>query len=1623
MSLRKDFMGDNVSLFADLDKRNEEKKLLDIFTDRREAVELFEKRHYLPLKEALKNTGDIADGFSPHVINFYGEAGIGKTSLLEKIRSVQKAESKTSPLFYIKHDFRGYTTENKASVMVSLALRMQKELDFIFPLTQAASKKIHKEKGSIYIPDRTLTDRLKKTKGGSLFMVLSTNLSPFKTVIKTSTQLLDCFENVFGIDIVGRIKKLFRTPELNRYIDNLNTRNAESLENEFELYFGYDLLLNMALSSRPLTLVFDTYEHYTKESADKDSWLKNPDTGLIWKVPGIIWIISGRENVSDNGNSWINAGVDSLELLPFSDEDAISLLNKLDVADDRLIDFFISTAHGSPFFLSRFYSTYHSLSSHPERQSDIESYGRSLEETVGRYLENLSDAEKEIAKTLSVISAGWDDDMISAISAKLSSFSLITYFEMMKRSSMFIRKDDGYEMQENCRNVISASLPSGFCSYVEKIVLEYRREKALTSDTTHDIYSYSLSMLDSSNSSYESFHQSVEDKILEHVFNYRLEEASSILSLFEKSPAVVYKADIDLYVSTVSLRKYIDYQKSKRVDSSSALSTFDESGRAGEDARSVYLYVLAFEKELLNDGNGFLEAASESYEMVARRNRHSKRTFLAAYQLACAYRINGDNEKAREFDLESFNSALVTFGEDHTITLTLMLNLARDYNDAKDSEMAIRYASRCYEKRKAILGRENPATLEALYMLAIFHSALGNHDKARELQEECYISALAILGEDHPDTRLSLMNLINNYRNTERVEGDMSLNKREYDLRVRLYGENDHDTISLLAMYAVDLYHAGKIEQARDLFSKCYEKFSTFTNDLNNIYVAGVWLLRSLFYLNQYEEAYELGKKLIEPLRGFFGDNDDNLVSAVYFTSGSAIETGKPDRVDLCRNYVDLVKASSGMNSSNVISPLILLIRACYGLHEFDLMKEYLDEVLNLCKINDIPLDDVNCLEANLWLGHWYYSFCKDEDSAYAVFEGIYPRFIEKEGLSVNLALEALYNFAGCAGSRGESKRCIKLLEEDYALCNKYLDENANLTLSVALRLVEYYYENNQERALSISKRIYQITKEGGSDDIRYLDAANKYAACLIGSDQNETAREILYDIIRPSENFLGTEHPLTLLIKINISAVLFNLGEYEKSLALSQTIYPIYCKVEGRYKKNVLSVLFNEASALDRLGRSGEAVERYSQFCMDSESSSEADENLIIRALDRLISLFESRKEYSLMHDAAVKYLSHCEREYGRDSWNVAFALFRIGCSHDFMNQYDKAITYHLECQECLKRHPQDHDLILKNTHNLANAYAECGEYEKAITLLSENYPLVKSSFGSDSQIALYEMGMMIDCSTGCKEDETAMLVADHFLSELHEERFPHDRYIMRILDSVYMLYKRNGKKEEALSALKRRYDMLLGSYTLSDSDVQRTCKNLVEQYMECENYVDALNMADDFYDFLSRNGTICGDDILWTYEKKFLCFEEMEDYENALSYELLFYDTVHDQEKMMQSELFVLCHIINAFDHLGDTVSKISYQHQIYRLSCKKRGKEDRKSLKYLHDIAQSWLLLDNLSKAIELESECAEAFVRVFGAEDKDTRMVVKSLSAMYHQKGDYKKALEITQQFSLMSQKGY
>ena len=242
-------------------------------------------------------------------------------------------------------------------------------------------------------------------------------------------------------------------------------------------YFSKDLIANIEKIDKPIVILLDTYEKLVNELSDKgyctmkDLWLRN-DNGPIVQVPGVLWVIAGREKIKweEYDKDW----KDTLEqhiLGDLSFNDANEFLEDAGIIDPNLRKEIYELTNGTPVYLDICVDTYELLRNRKE-EITINKFGINIEELVERYIRYMDIQTSEIVYMLSNID-NWNDRMIQKVGEKiLPNFSILRY-NRIKELSFILEDSNNYYLHKTVKNIFKEDCPKLIKNKTLEVLNEY----------------------------------------------------------------------------------------------------------------------------------------------------------------------------------------------------------------------------------------------------------------------------------------------------------------------------------------------------------------------------------------------------------------------------------------------------------------------------------------------------------------------------------------------------------------------------------------------------------------------------------------------------------------------------------------------------------------------------------------------------------------------------------------------------------------------------------------------------------------------------------------------------------------------------------------------------------------------------------------------------------------------------------------------------------------------------------------------------------------------------------------------------------------------------------------------
>lgn len=703
----------------------------DIFTDREAPREAF-WNEYGKLRAEL--TDPDSDDTPPHILLYYGISGIGKTRLLTEIgRELDRKKDETgskSSYRWVMYDFTDFGN-TKEDVIKGLAHLLSQKYGFRFPMTALAETKIADEIGRK--PDMempTIEDKIRSSKiGNTILNVIK--FTPFGDIAENIFDGIETIEDLFDIKFLEKLNPWFMLPLGKSLVDYFHHADLRNVRSSLEAAFSFDLDNNLEKTpDEPLVIMLDTYERYTHIDDDtptrgylKDLWLRRHD-GVIAAVPGILWVIAGREKLgeiekTENPDSWNALGIKEHLVGNLASNDIRSYLNDVGITDTVLQDHLIELTGGVPLLLDMARETFVSLNGDPIKQRDPALYGHNKEELVVRALDNMGSAFSKLSTSFSLIDGGWTDDMIAEIHGSLPGWDDEIYTQMKRHSMVnYDNETNQYSMHPVIKDILLTR--SGIMQHtrdeINEAVFSYRLHTC-NLDMLSGSDTVSLIRLSFYNKAFAEpfFDEHMLDVILSHIASGDEDYLDTVFDTYEtalrNSEEELNGLRNKLILSEASTKLSNGYSKETLETARQAydyiLKHYSKDSSAIRDAAIVYGSVLLY--------TGQYSAARNTFSHLLKDNADSDTPFFIQYGLGRANLELRDYDSALEAAEKAYATALSSGNEEEMSEAEILKLMILAHSN--QAEGAADIVEKLWEKRSnftlAMLGDAYAATIYA----------------------------------------------------------------------------------------------------------------------------------------------------------------------------------------------------------------------------------------------------------------------------------------------------------------------------------------------------------------------------------------------------------------------------------------------------------------------------------------------------------------------------------------------------------------------------------------------------------------------------------------------------------------------------------------------------------------------------------------------------------------------------------------------------------------------------------------------------------------------------------------------------------------------------------------------
>lgn len=460
------------------------------FTNRENAQEVFSKALDRYLQIQIPKPKSLLQ-----VLAYYGVGGIGKTRLLDHLRS--KLNVSQVKVIHLDLEAPHYSS------LIDYLLDIRRQLPFRATVFDYALVRV------LVLSGRDLSE-VKKTWdiNGSLVYDLCNTVADYADVVIPSRLLGKVIEK--------------SSDSIKRYLlgyKNAFDRVDKMTESEIITYLPHYLGLAIKEAGddgQQIVAFIDTFETLFKKNFFKlskdapDEWLLE----LIGSAETGLWVIGSRDYIKwqDHNSEW-SAYIEQHTLGALTDVDAEYFLKKIPIDEDEIRQAIITSAKGVPLYLDLSASTY-LIRKGLNKSLEAEQFRNHEEQVIKRFLAHLDREQQEMIKLLSIVTA-FDRALFASLAKALNVAFPLTLFEDFCRTAYTDLQDAQkgfYSIHPTIRHYLHDELSNDTVKAVNQVLSDelllsldekdYRRCTWLVSEFSEVFTHYAISLNESQSQTY-----------------------------------------------------------------------------------------------------------------------------------------------------------------------------------------------------------------------------------------------------------------------------------------------------------------------------------------------------------------------------------------------------------------------------------------------------------------------------------------------------------------------------------------------------------------------------------------------------------------------------------------------------------------------------------------------------------------------------------------------------------------------------------------------------------------------------------------------------------------------------------------------------------------------------------------------------------------------------------------------------------------------------------------------------------------------------------------------------------------------------------------------------------------
>ncbi len=363
-----------------------------------------------------------------------------------------------------------------------------------------------------------------------------------------------------------------------------------------------------------------------------------------------------------------------------------------------------------------------------------------------------------------------------------------------------------------------------------------------------------------------------------------------------------------------------------------------------------------------------------------------------------------------------------------------------------------------------------------------------------------------------------------------------------------------------------------------------------------------------------------------------------------------------------------------------------------------------------------------------------------------------------------------------------------------------------------------------------------------------------------------------------------------------------------------------------------------------------------------------------------------------------------------------ISTSLNNLAQLYADMGQYEKALPLQ---QQALKVYEKtlgdEHPGVALSLNNLAILYSEMGQHEKALSLQEQALSMYKKALGDEHQDIAMSLNNLAALYSEMGQYEKAIPLQEQALEVYKKTLGDEHPDVAMSLSNLTTLYSKMGQYEKALPLLEQALKVYENTLGDEHPDFAIILNNLSSLYSKMGQYEKAFPLQEQAF---SINKKKLGDkhpEVATSLNNLAQLYSEMGQYEKALP---LQEQALKVYKKALGDEhpdvAMSLNNLASLYSKMGQYEKAFPLQEQALSVSRKALGDEHPNVAKSLNNLASLYSKMGQYDKVIPLQEQALSVSRKSLGDEHPDVAMSLSNLAQLYSDMGQYEKALSLQQQ---------